>query len=504
MQRTRLLLIFIPPGFLAILLMAVYLASMAPGLTWANFGADGGDLIAAAATGGIAHPPGYPLYLLLARLFQLLPIGSLAYRTNLMSAFTTAMTAVLVYALVGKSLSYSNPEKYWMAGLASGIAFGLAPLIWSQAVITEVYALHSFLVALILLLSVIHFPVGRGLVRLDRIMGLVFGLAMGNHVTMIVLLPVVLLTTIVRVTGPEQGSPVRVFRMEYRSLIRRIVWSAVGLLVYFTLPLRALSQPPVNWGNPINWAGFMWLVSGKLYQDLVLKLEFLSVLERVQAAVALLLTQFGIVGISAGLVGLVIFFKPTRLNIGMLWITIASAAFAIGYATTDAFMYLIPAFLCFSIWIGIGLGGMMNASSQKMHAVSSLISAILIFTLLVQAWNHLPQVDASHDSRAESFGQSVLTLAPARALVFAEGDGAIFTLWYYQYALRDRPDLAIIAPDLLGFNWYLQTLQATYPDLNIPGPVAFAESLAAANPGRPNCYVQYIQAPEINCLPTSD
>ena len=50
--------------------MAVYLASLAPGLTWANFGADGGDLIAAAATGGVAHPTGYPFYLLLARLFQ--------------------------------------------------------------------------------------------------------------------------------------------------------------------------------------------------------------------------------------------------------------------------------------------------------------------------------------------------------------------------------------------------------------------------------------------------
>ena len=77
--------------------------------------------------------------------------------------------------------------------------------------------------------------------------------------------------------------------------------------------------------------------------------------------VALLLEQFGIVGLSVGLIGLIVYFRPTRLNYHMLWIVVASSAFAIGYATADAFLYLIPAFLCFAIWIGIGLGGLMEA-----------------------------------------------------------------------------------------------------------------------------------------------
>ncbi len=67
---------------------AVYLATLAPTLSWRNEGRDGGDLVSAICTLGIPHPPGYPTYVLLGRLFALLPIGDAAYRANLMSAFS--------------------------------------------------------------------------------------------------------------------------------------------------------------------------------------------------------------------------------------------------------------------------------------------------------------------------------------------------------------------------------------------------------------------------------
>ncbi len=481
--------------------MVVYLTCMAPGLTWANFGSDGGDLITAAAIGGVAHPTGYPSYLLLARLFQFLPVGSLAFRTSLMSALAATCASVLVYILVTRSLSPSNAHQFWMAGLASGIAFGLAPLVWSQAVITEVYALHSLFVALILYLSV-HTPSSHfSQKRQDCLLGLIFGLAMGNHLTTLLLLPVMLFTTILRKQYTPNNHWLNKWQIDGHSVLRRIIWSGIGLLVYFTLPLRALSHPAVNWGNPITTEGFFWLVSGKLYQGLLLNLNLSSILERGRAAVTLVLEQFGIIGLFIGLIGLILFFKPNRLNFCMLWIVIGSAAFAIGYATTDAFLYLIPAFLCFALWIGFGLAGLMDAFSKYKFNLGLLAGLILIFVLLIQAWHNRPSVDASGDARAESFGKSVIAIAPANALVFAKGDEAVFTLWYFQYAERNRPDLAVVATDLLGFQWYLSTLLNTYPDLNSPVPFPFPETLAVANPKRPVCYVQYVQAPEINCLP---
>src|SRR5437879_3085739 len=72
---------------LALATLAIaYARTLAPGVTWANDGADSGDLVTAAATLGIAHPTGYPTYLLLARLFQIIPLGDLAARTTLLSA----------------------------------------------------------------------------------------------------------------------------------------------------------------------------------------------------------------------------------------------------------------------------------------------------------------------------------------------------------------------------------------------------------------------------------
>jgi hypothetical protein len=108
-------------------------------------------------------------------------------------------------------------------------------------------------------------------------------------------------------------------------------------------------------------------------------------------------------------------------------------------------------------------------------------------------------VDASKDDRAESFGREVMAVAPQNAMVFAKGDRAIFALWYFHFALHERPDLSVMASDLLHFDWYQQNLHSTYPSLVIPGPFPWPETLTLANPSRPACYVQYAGQIEIEC-----
>jgi hypothetical protein len=143
----------------------------------------------------------------------------------------------------------------------------------------------------------------------------------------------------------------------------------------------------------------------------------------------------------------------------------------------------------------------MDLSSKRFRIIGTGVGLIFIILVGIQSWRVWPQVDASRDTRAEAFGRNVLSLAPARAIVFAQGDEAVFTLWYFQYALRTRPDLVIVSTDLLQFTWYLQTLHSTYPDLNLPGPFPFVETVVEANSSRPVCYVQVVQVSEINCLP---
>ena len=104
---------------------------MAPGLTWANGGSDGGDLITAVAVGGVPHPTGYPLYLLISKIFQAIPIGSLAYRTNLLSAVCMASASLVLYTWVTWVLNEQGSGSSQFAGLIAGLTFGLAPLVWS-------------------------------------------------------------------------------------------------------------------------------------------------------------------------------------------------------------------------------------------------------------------------------------------------------------------------------------------------------------------------------------
>ena len=528
------------PAILFVSLLAVYGMTLAPGLTWANHGADGGDLITAAATGGIPHPTGYPVYLLLARAFQFLPIGSLAFRTNLLSALAAATASLLVYGLVARTSR--NP----LAGLVSAYAFGFSPLLWSQAVITEVYALHAFFVALILYWSV--FSPSLNEKKSNLALGLIFGLALGNHLTTILLLPV-LLASILSRRGKK-------WMLDARSLSRRLMGLGTGLLAYLILPLRALAYPPVNWGNPVTLKNFGWLVSARLYQDEVFALTVPSLWARIQSAAALLLDQFGILGLTVSLLGLILFFRPSPLYRNLLWTMAVFSAFAVGYATDDSFLYFIPPALCFAVWLGIGVDGLMefmksqalpslrggwfswhrspgqvsrrsnphiaggdcfakNARNDGMSSVfesnkdlqkpiarrvSKLGWAACLATLLylfILAGGHWPQVDASRDARAEQFGGLVMAQMPADALVFAEGDQVIFSLWYFHYALRQRDDIAVIARDLLSYAWYQETLKATYPSLSVPGPLS--DAIISANPGRPVCIVEYDGQALIRC-----
>ncbi|HSL28956.1 MAG TPA: DUF2723 domain-containing protein [Anaerolineales bacterium] len=515
MSRLRLSAGFLARLVLFFSLLAVYLRTLAPGLTWANGGSDGGDLIAAAATGGVAHPTGYPLYLLLAELFQLLPVGPLAFRTNLMSALFAALAAVLVYELVLHSQPTRALSPAWPAALAAGYIFGLAPLVWSQAVITEVYTLQAFLLALILTLytraPAASSPHSK---RLDLLRGLALGAVMGNHVTTILLVPAALvLGSISRPAQPQgrDGFPASAFaspRFDWHAFLRQGAMFGVGLSIYVILPLRALAQSPINWGNPVTPARLWWLVSGQLYQSYYLQFIPSQLQEHIQAAAALLLAQLGIAGLALSVIGLLVFGRVSPLYVLTAWIAVAHVVFAALYGSADWYLYLIPVVLSFAIWAGLGIASLTdrfsqhvsrNGASRNRSYLRIALGVLVTLHFLLRAVDDVGQIDASADLRAEAFGGEVLSGVPEDAIVFAEGDPAVFTLWYFHFALGERPDVAVLAEDLLHFDWYQETLRSTYPSLVIPGPFPWPETIAATNPSRAVCEVRYANQTELFC-----
>ena len=486
----------LPRVILVLTLLGIYLSTLAPGVTWANNGSDGGDLISAAYTGGIPHPTGYPTYLIIARFFQWMPVGSLAYRTNLLSALATTLTALLAYELVAQTLRHRGVTGASFAALIAGFAFGVSPLAWSQAVITEVYALQSLLIALILLLF-IH-PPKLDRQGLDRLRGLFMGLAVGSHLTTALLFPLLFFPgswDIADTPEPRQPDTKR----PASSLIRKLVWLAFGLSIYLTLPLRALTNPPVNWGKPVTLERFWWLVSGELYRSYYLQFQLEGIGERTQAWASLLLDQFGLIGVLLAVAGLVIAFKPSRLYFYTIWIGAAFSIFSILYSTADSYVYLIPVSLSFAVWLGLGVGLILEKAPPDARVVQWGMGLLVLSCFAIRAFGYAGEVDASRDLRAERFGRQVMSEVPKDALVFVKGDEAVFTVWYFHFALGERPDLAVIAEELLHFDWYQETLRDSYPGLAVPGPFPWAQNIADANPAHPVCRVQYADRAEIEC-----
>lgn len=496
----------IAPVFLVVSLLVIYLFSMAPGFTWAHDGADGGDLITATASGGVAHPSGYPTFLVLARFFQFLPLGNIAYRTNLMSAVFTALTAFLVYDIV--AWSPGSPAKgNRLAGLIAGYAYGLSALAWSQATITEVYGLHLFFVVLVIWLLVGRFADSPHKAWLDGAIGLAVGLGTGNHLTAVFLLPAALLTGIV--TLPSSGSKKKVSKstdeglsIDWVSAGRRLGGVCAGLLVYAVILWRAGSGAPVNWGYAVNLGNLWWLVSGAFYQHYAFALPVEYVPLRVLSVAQLLLTQFGPLGLLAGLYHLFRHSSLSRLSLIGGWVAFANVIFSLGYNSNDSYIYLLPFFLVFAIWIGLSVGNISGLLAQRNEWLSRGVSVMLLVSVLGVALLNYPKIDLSNDHRSEKFEKAVFAALPPQAIVVAKGDQALFSLWYYHFVLKERPDIAVLADGLLSSAWYIDVLHDTYSTLNISLEDVLSQSIAQVNPTRPTCVVMIVdERMSIDCYP---
>src|SRR3989337_2116736 len=155
---------------------------------------DSGEFIAVAKTLGIAHPPGYPLYTMLAHLFTYLPFGNLAFRVNLFSAVTSALTVVVVYFICLKL------TKNRIAAISASLFLAFSYLFWLYSLVAEVFSLNNLFVALIILIA-IHILEKPQNLKLFYLLSFVSGLALTNHHTIILLVPALLF--LILATNPK-------------------------------------------------------------------------------------------------------------------------------------------------------------------------------------------------------------------------------------------------------------------------------------------------------------
>ncbi|MBM4456395.1 MAG: DUF2723 domain-containing protein [Chloroflexi bacterium] len=462
-------------GFAA---LALYSRTLAPGLTWAHNAADGGDLLAAALTRGVPHPPGYPTYQLLLRAAIALFASDPARAGNWLSALCAAASVALMADLIRRVL----PSRSWrgLVAFSAALAWAASPTLWSQAVVTEVYTLNALFVAAILW-TLWRWREGQktgGRPGAWLILaGFIFGLGMGNHVSLALLLP---------------GGAAWLWSNRGSDCKLQIALAiAVGLSVYAYLPWAAAGNPPVNWGDPRTLERFWWLVSGQVYQGLAFNVGWAYLPGRLAAWVADALRQFG--GPWAALLALVGLWRLDRGDHAWWRLTaivgLVYSAFAVGYKSPDSHVYLIPVWAVATTWLAAGLdyglhvgdralqrlrrgpltssaGGDSRRSSRPVsYALRGLAIALLLALPAMPALRFWSEMDLSHDRAAQAYLDGVLATAQPAAIILAATDGPTFALWYAIYGREIRPDLIPINVNLYAFGWYRETLAGRHPEL---------------------------------------
>jgi hypothetical protein len=498
------------PIVLFLIAFSIYLVTLAPTITWRNDGADGGDLITAAYTLGIAHPPGYPVYVVLGKLFTLLPIGDVAYRVNLMSAFFAAATIPLVYLVTlglcrclrpfgraqgrhgsGQALSggvdsgariprrilrlrsgHGSVQASQIAAGAAALSFAFSPTFWSQATIAEVYTLNAFFVALLFYLLLKGWGGRQRPAATDGnslacllLAAFIYGLSLGNHPSMLMLAPAIVFFI---ATGKWHRG------VHLKGLLAAGLLFLLGLSIYLFLPLRALQHPPVNWGDPHTWSGFLWTVSGELYRRFLFALPPSFIPGRASAWASLLVQQFGWWGLLLGLIGLWHCLNKDRVfSTFSLLAFSAVVVYALCYNTTDSYVYLIPSYLVFATWLGVGVHYLLAALRQVQDR-RGLTFYVSRFTLLflclpmVSLWRNFSSLDLSKDRTAYEYGTKAFEVLEPSAIVIADTDPHTFTLWYFSYVIGERPDAVVLNKTLLEYPWYRDNVRLLHPQVSIP------------------------------------
>lgn len=115
---------------------------------------DSGEFISTSYILGIPHPPGTPFYVLIGRIFSMLPIGSIATRVNYLSAISTSLAAVFaclltyeIYRWMQRGRTERLPAEFGVfAGVSAGLFTAFSRTIWENALEAEVYGLSSAVV----------------------------------------------------------------------------------------------------------------------------------------------------------------------------------------------------------------------------------------------------------------------------------------------------------------------------------------------------------------------
>jgi hypothetical protein len=421
---------------------------------------DNPELVTTAVTLGVAHPPGYPLLLLLGHLFSFLPVEPVPFRLNLLAGMCGAATVALVY------LSAWRLSQSWPAAALAAAALGTNPLFWSWSLAFEAFGLNNVLAATLIYLMVLwqHQPERSAYLVAGAFVG---GLGLANHQTIVLIAPAVLCLTW------------RGFLRRPRLIAACLAAMGAGMLPYAYIPWAAARHPFLNWGDVASVQDFVALVSRADYGtgQLVSAEHFRggSPVDRLLA----LTVSFSPIEAPLLMLGGVEAYRQSRayFRFFLTAFVVAGPAF-VAYANMDlskeTALFILERFFLLSHVAAapvMALGAILLArlfsgvAGKRLAYPALTLGSLAALVILVVA--EYRRVDQSHNYIAEGYAHQVLDSLPPGALLFAAADEHCFPLAYAQTVEGKRRDVTLVLSGLLPGRWYIRHLHARSPDLRL-------------------------------------
>ncbi len=384
---------------------------------------DSGELITASYVLGIPHPAGSPLYCIAGKIFQyLFPIGNIAFRMNAMSAFFASLSALLIYKIIFKMTSNN------LISLPISLFFSFSKTFWSQALVSEVYTMATFLF-LLALNFIVNFSKNKNK-RYLFYFAFCWGLLLSVHMEYSLLTPFLWLLLFLWLKKEIS------FQKSLMLIFNITLFFIFGLVPYLYLPIRSIANPIIDWGNPETIANFFYHITAKNVQRRMFTLGALDYLYRFWDYLSIIITDtasFGLLGIIS-----IIFLIKKKEFIGyILMMLLTVDAFFIIFldeVPIQSEAYGIPSVLSVSLALYYPISYL-----EKRKKIKSLKLLLPILLLLL----HFNHNNRNSNFIPYDYNLNMLYQMPRNSILFTREDNRTFIMLYLKAVENRRKDLII-------------------------------------------------------------
>ncbi|MBI5207802.1 MAG: DUF2723 domain-containing protein [Candidatus Firestonebacteria bacterium] len=382
----------------------IYINTMAPTIT----PGDSGELITGAYTLGIAHPPGYPLFILIGRIFSLIPLGSISFRLNLMSVFFS-LCSLFVFFKICQTLFSSLT----LAGIAAFFT-GMSYTLWSQSIVAEVYTLHIFIVLCLFWLLIKKSNL--------RIFSFLLGLGLCNHHTILVFIPIFIWKL--------------VEERKYKDIIIYINL-LLGLSLYLYMPIRSFYNPVLNWGETHTFLKFTKHILrsqfGTLWKDSNILSNFIF---QITFYNKILFQQISIFFLPLFLYGIYKLFSLNKIfGIYSLYLFLSFSAGTIivlnftmvPYILSEVSIFFMPSYI---IFILISFYSLDSITKNYFFKIQYILIAILSLYCIFLIFLNFKSLNKRNNYYLYDYGLNILRSVTQNSSLFLQSNHQTFSICY--------------------------------------------------------------------------